>query len=173
MTLVFQYGSNCSESQINSDERLRGDAKFISIAETLGSFELAFDVWSRHRGCAAADIVSRAHGKVWGVLYEVPDHLVGRETARNSGRKSLDAVEGEGRTYKREKIRVRRDNGDVVTAFTYRAIRPQPGLKTNREYVRYIVTGLRDHGVNEEYISEVKRIAAANNPMIATEVEAL
>lgn len=35
MALVFQYGSNCSESQFNSPERLRGDAKFLAIAETL------------------------------------------------------------------------------------------------------------------------------------------
>jgi hypothetical protein len=47
MTLVFQYGSNCSESEINSGERLRGDAKFVDITETVEDFEIAFDVQSR------------------------------------------------------------------------------------------------------------------------------
>ena len=35
MALVFQYGSNCSESQINSKDRLCDDAKFVaSIAKS-------------------------------------------------------------------------------------------------------------------------------------------
>src|SRR5207237_1356444 len=49
---VFQYGSNCSVSEINSESRLRGDAKVIGIAETVEDFELAFDVWSTKRDCA-------------------------------------------------------------------------------------------------------------------------
>src|SRR5580693_8509752 len=49
-------GSNCSTSQINSNERLCGDAKFIDIARTDRDFELAFDVHSKKRGCAASDI---------------------------------------------------------------------------------------------------------------------
>lgn len=36
MALLFQYGSNCLDSQINGAERLRGDARFIGIAETGG-----------------------------------------------------------------------------------------------------------------------------------------
>jgi len=32
--LVFQYGSNCPDSQINSFARLQGDTRFVSIAET-------------------------------------------------------------------------------------------------------------------------------------------
>jgi len=67
MTLVFQYGSNCSDAEINSDRRLRGDAEFVGIAETVDDFELAFDVQSKGRGCAAADIVRMAGRKVWGV----------------------------------------------------------------------------------------------------------
>ncbi len=42
--LVFQYGSNCSDREINGNGRLRGDARFIDIAETVEDFELAFDV---------------------------------------------------------------------------------------------------------------------------------
>jgi hypothetical protein len=56
MSVVFQYGSNCLDSEINSEKRLRGDALFLDIAETVEHFELAFDVWSTGRGCAAANI---------------------------------------------------------------------------------------------------------------------
>ena len=100
MALVFQYGSNCSESQINSSKRLCGDAMFIGKA-AVEDFQLAFDVLSEHRRCAAADIVSKPGSKVWGALYTVPDYLIGRETAKAKGRKSMDAIEGEGRNYRR------------------------------------------------------------------------
>src|SRR5258708_30458424 len=76
MALVFQYGSNCLDSQINSQDRLCGDAKFIDIAETVDDFQLAFDVWSTNRKCAASDIVTSPGNKVWGALYEVPDFLL-------------------------------------------------------------------------------------------------
>jgi len=64
MALVFQYGSNCSESQINSKDRLCGDAKFVAIAETVDDYQLAFDVWSKKRGCAASDILPSPGNKV-------------------------------------------------------------------------------------------------------------
>ena len=173
MALVFQYGSNCSEGQINSKDRLCGDAKLVDIAETIKDLELAFDVWSKNRRCAAADIVRKHNEKVWGVLYEVPDFLISRETAEAHCRKSFDAIEGEGANYKRETIKVRRPNREIVSALTYIAKDPKPGLRTNTDYVRHIVVGLREHKVADEYIAKVKAIAAANNPDIAAEVEEL
>ena len=47
MPIIFQYGSNCLESEINGPDRLNGDAKFFDIAETVGDFELSFNVHSR------------------------------------------------------------------------------------------------------------------------------
>ena len=76
MASVVQYGSNCSESQFNSQDRLRGYAKFVTIAETVDVYQLAFDVWNTRRGCAASDIVASPGDKVWGVIYDVPDFLI-------------------------------------------------------------------------------------------------
>ncbi len=171
--LVFQYGSNCLDSEINGEDRLRGDAKFVGIVETVDEFELAFNVHSKGRGCAASDIVRKPGGKVWGVLYDVPDYLIDRETARAQRRKSFDAIEGESTNYKRETINVRRPSGDVIPALTYTVKDPNPELKTNIEYVRLIVCGLREHKVADEYIAKVKAIASANNPDIASELKAL
>jgi hypothetical protein len=70
MSLVFQYGSNCLDSQINGKDRLSGDAKFVGTALTVDDFQLAFDVWSIKRDCAASNIVVCPGSKVWGVLYE-------------------------------------------------------------------------------------------------------
>ncbi len=173
MALVFQYGSNCLESEINSKNRLCGDARFVDIAETVEDFELAFDVQSTGRGCAASDIVRKPGGKVWGVLYEVPDYLMGRKTAKARGRTSFDEIEGEGTNYNRQMIKVCRPSGEVVLALTYTVKYPKPGLKTNIDYVRHIVCGLREHKVSDEYIAKVKAIAAANSPGIAAEVEKL
>src|SRR5712671_6097491 len=114
MTLVFQYGSNCVDSEINGENRLRGDATFTDIAETVEDFELAFDVHSKNRKCAASDIVRKPGSKVWGVLYEVPDYLIDRETVKASGRRSFDEIEGEGTNYKRETIMVRRPSGEIA-----------------------------------------------------------
>jgi len=54
---VFQYGSNCSATRLNSRERLGGAAIPIGIAETVEEYQLQFDVWSDGNNCAAADIV--------------------------------------------------------------------------------------------------------------------
>jgi hypothetical protein len=124
--IVFQFGSNCSTNEINSDDRLRGDAKFVDIAQTEGEFELAFDVYSQKRGCATSDIVKCPGNKVWGVLWEIPDYLMSKETASARGRRSFDEIEGA--KYKRETINVRRPNGEAVEAVTYRVShRPRAG----------------------------------------------
>jgi cation transport regulator ChaC len=171
--LVFQYGSNCSNSQINSKDRLQGDARFLNIAETIEDYELTFDVFSVNRKCAAADIVRKPGGKVWGVIYEIPVYLIARESARARGRKSLDAIEGEGTNYKREWIDVRCSNGKIVKALTYIVKDPKAGLRTNIDYVRYIIGGLRERGIPAEYVAKVKTIAKVNNPDMAHELENL
>jgi hypothetical protein len=171
MSLVFQQWlySNCLDSQINSKERLLGDAKFIGIAETVDNYQLAFDVWSKTRQCAAADIVAVPDGTVWGALYEIPDYLIERQTAREKDRKSPDAIEGT--EYGRVEIDVQIANGTVARAITYRVIEPQLGLKTSHEYVGYILCGLRGPGAPEQYVQKVKRLALVNNPAIGGYIE--
>jgi gamma-glutamylcyclotransferase (GGCT)/AIG2-like uncharacterized protein YtfP len=173
MTLIFQYGSNCSESEINGEARLRGNATFVGIAETVEDCQLAFDIHSRGRECAAADIVVKPGSKVWGVLYKVPDFLIERTTAKQQGRKALDQIEGEGTNYTRRTIDVKCPDGTICTATTYTARKPGCDVPTSLAYVRLIVNGLREHGVSEQYIAEVKTIASANNPDIAADVNAL
>lgn len=135
--LVFQYGSNCLDSQINSKDRLKGEAKFFGIAETVDDYELAFDVFSKGRHCAAADIVKKPGSKVWGALYKIPVYLIERESATAHGSKSLDAIEGQGVNYERVQIKVRSPNGQTIEALTYTVSNPQAGLK-NRHRLRAI-----------------------------------
>lgn len=171
--LVFQYGSNCLNSEINGKDRLKGDAVFIGIAETVEEYELAFDVFSNGRHCAAADIIRKPGGKVWGVLYEIPECLIDRDTAKARGRRSLDAIEGQGGNYDRRDIQVQTPAGEILTALTYTVINPREGLTTSIDYVRLIVAGLRERGAPAAYIDKVKAIAAANNPVLAEDLRRL
>lgn len=170
MALVFQYGSNCSAARLNSRERLQGAAKLIGLAETVDNYQLSFDVWSNGNNCAAANIVAHGEHTVTGVLYDVPDELMRRETVP-VGRKSFDAIEGN--AYEKRSIRVKKKDGNIVDALTYVVREPARNLMTSVEYVSHIVTGLRENGAPEQYVARVKSAATANNPDIANQIKAL
>lgn len=170
MALVFQYGSNTSSKRLNSSDRLQGDAKPVGIACTKDDFELYFNVWSTRNQCAAADIVPGFGRKIWGVLYEIPDHLIRRDTAGN--RKSLDAIEGEGTNYQRMTISLKYPNDLPVKpdAVTYVVKDRKKGLQTSLLYVRHIIVGLREQKVPEEYIEYVKMRIVMNNPSLKEKI---
>ncbi len=164
MALVFQYGSNMSVARLNSEDRLAGDAKPICVARTAEPFELVFSVWSRSNNCAAADLLpSKTGRKIYGVLYEVPEFLLSRDTARRKSRKSLDAIEGEGTNYVRATIKLITHDEVTVSAITYLVKNPQANLKTSVAYVGHILVGLREHRMPEEYRQYVRSKIIENN----------
>jgi hypothetical protein len=175
MTYVFQYGSNTSIGRLNSDNRLRGDARAIGAVLTRDDFELHFDVWSTKNECAAADIISGQGRQVWGVLYEIPDYLISRETSGN--RRSLDAIEGP--SYERGPIALIHPDGTAVfeNVFTYVAIdaQRQCNIHTSLEYCRHIIAGLRDyaHQVAQDYFQYAKGRIIHNNPVLRADMKAL
>ena len=177
MALVFQYGSNTLESEINSVRRLNGRARFISIAETVENYVLVFDVFSRSadRNCATSNIVPTAERKkVWGVLYEVPDELIRRQSAPQ-GSVSLDAIEGENKNHRRQVIRVRKPNGEEVSALTYVTLRPRKRVqrKTSLKYAQLIIQGLQERRVPQPYIDQVKTIIATHSPRLAKAISTI
>jgi hypothetical protein len=169
--LVFQYGSNTSANRLNSSDRLRGDALDLGLARTEGTFELEFNVWSKNNSCAAADIRPGGSRPVWGVLYDVPDYLIRRETSGT--RKSLDAIEGP--SYERQPIVILRPNGSRLgtPVFTYRVRMPRQGLKTSLAYAAHILAGLREHGTPPDYLDYVRDRIVANNADLAESLKAL
>jgi len=80
---------------------------------------------------------------------------------------------GAGTNYERREIDVRKPDGQVVTALTYTVRDPRPDLRTDIDYVRYIIAGLRERAIPQAYIDKAKMIATANNPAIAASVERL
>jgi len=132
VTLVFQYGSNCSPTAQLGRQTPRGCGQY-GWAETIDNYQLKFDVWSRSNGCAAADLVCGGGDfPAQGVLYEVPDNLMSRDSAP-AGRRSFDAIEGD--AYVRRSIAVKRRDGTIVEAQTYVVLTPQTGLLTSADYV--------------------------------------
>ena len=145
MPLIFQYGSNCSETRLNSPDRLNGNARNPRRVQTVEDYVTAFDVWSHGNGCAASDLRETSSHHAWGVLYDIPcEWIFGR---RSDGGRTLQQIEG--RCYQPRDIRVRDENGNVieepVVTFLVIPNERRDGLWTSFDYVRFIVTGLRAH----------------------------
>ena|SRR5437867_2160762 len=166
VALIFQYGSNMSAARLNSSDRLRDDAHPIGIAYTKDNYELEFDIWSESNDCAAADIVRCTGRKIWGIVYEIPDWLISRDTA--GSRKSLDEIEGEGTNYSRLPITLCYSDCTPFrgTVQTYIGRDRRQGIKTSLKYVRHILLGLKEHKneVPNEYVQYVKDRITVNNP---------
>jgi len=164
MALVFQYGSNMSSARLNGEDRLAGNAKTICVAKTVEPFELVFSVWSNSNNCAAADLLPSKTGRsIYGVLYEVPDFLLSRDTAKQKNRRSLDAIEGEGTNYVRATIDLIANDGESLRAITYLVKNRQLSIKTSAAYVAHIFAGLREHGIPAEYFQYVRSKIIENN----------
>jgi len=159
-----------SNERLNDACRLAGDAKDIGLVRTRDRFEITFDVWSKTNDCAASNILECSGCHIWGVLYEVPDHLIDRATSGD--RKSFDAIEG--KKYRRRQIAVVWPDGTPVPdhVVTYTVREPVAGLRTSLTYVSYILRGLREHNASSDYVAYVKNRIIANNPDLATAIEA-
>jgi hypothetical protein len=172
MSFVFQYGSNLSSARLNSSTRLCGDARLVGKAITRENYEFEFDIWSKaDGGRAAADIIAGSGRKIWGVIYEIPEHLIRRETLGT--RKSLDAIEGEGANYERIIIKLDWPDGRPVeeSVITYTGLARKTGIQTTWDYAQHIITGLAEHDMPPEYRKYVvDRIIRSNpslRPMVA------
>ena len=172
VSLVFQYGSNMLYNRINCPSRLKGDAVRVGTAYTVDKFELVFDVWSKTNCCAAADIVPGSGRNIWGVLYEIPEHLIDRH--KSGSRKSLDEIEGECTNYKRVSIDVILPDGSTKSrVWTYIGKDRKKWIQTSYEYVKYIMHGLRDNKIPKEYVQYVKRQIISNNPGLEDQINKL
>lgn len=168
MAFVFQYGSNMCSARLNSVDRLAGDAKVFCVAKTVDLFDLAFSVWSRTNECAAADIVPSLVGQnIFGVIYEIPDFLISRDSAKASRRKSMDEIEGEGTNYIRQIIELEKMDGSRVKAMTYIVKDRKHGIKTSIEYAQHILDGMNENKLPEEYKRYVVSQVIANNSELA------
>jgi len=161
MAILFQYGSNLSFTRINSENRLCGDAKSLGLAYTFGKYDIGFTSWSTTNGCAAADLIRSRKRIVCGVLYEIPDYLLSRETSNQ--RKSMDAIEGP--NYRRRKIRILRKGNrkKILNVWTYTVRNRRKGIKTSKTYADFIINGLKENNAPRKYVKHIKDRIVNNN----------
>lgn len=159
-TLFFQYGSNCDAERLNAPERLDGAATNPRLAETIGEYDIAFNVWSNGNGCAASNLMPTLGRHAWGVLYDIPRDLLSGK--RTDGKKTMTEIEGP--RYEPTTITVRTDGQDIkATTFLVKKNAQRDGLWTSRKYVGHIVAGLRKNNAPRKYIEHVLEIAIATN----------
>jgi len=168
MALVFQYGSNLDVNRINSAERLGGKAIPLGVAE-LDGYKIIFNVFSKGNKCAVTNIHKKRHfigkEKIYGVLYKVPDNLLGK----------LDAIEGvNSLTYQRSNVKVkykdRSGNLSIGSAITY--VGATNGLKNFNEspykmisdkYSNFIIAGMQQFKIPRSYQAKVRAIIKEHN----------
>ncbi len=149
------------EKRINSQNRLKGTAKFVGLAIKKG-YRLCF-THTNSRGVGTADIVVDSDDYVIGCLYEIPDGLLER----------LDQIEGvPSGAYKRVEKTVTKLNDKLVEAsqpsyaVMYVVVNKEENPKTNTEYANHILRGIVTHEMGKPYFEKVKRTLTENNPSI-------
>ena len=162
MTLVFQYGSNCTSARLNGPNRLNFGARDLGQAQTVDDFDIAFNFDSKANGCAASDLIEVPGRKAWGVLY--------RLSKADFERLKRDI---EGPRYQEKPIRVVDQQGKKrnATTFVVREGERRQGLVTSAAYVSWIVYGLREHGVPEHWIAHVIEVAIETNKRAGAQAE--
>ena len=135
MSWYFAYGSNMNPARLVEDRlRPKGVAMGLRIGGRLDGWRLTFDKVARSpEGSGVGNIVIAAVGCVHGTLNEMPE----------AGLKVLDVWEGvAGGHYERRMVPVvRADDGEIVEAVTYVALKTAVGLQPTREYLGHLLAG--------------------------------
>ena len=142
----FAYGSNLFAEQMIARTGSAGDPEHRPRIAHLADHRLVFQ-HLEHGGPAYANILSPGDGVI-GVAYRCSE----------ADLEKLDVFES---GYERRPITVTDQQGEVLVAVVY-IIRPAPSVGTgipHAEYLERIVTGARQHGLPEHYISNIVAIA--------------
>lgn len=149
--LYFAYGSNIDPERI----RKRIGRIPPSQRARLPSYRLAFNKRALNGG-VHANIMQEAKQEVWGVVYQCTHEEID----------VLDQFEGvAGGHYRRERVSVKLEDGEVVDAITYvagDAFIYAEG-RPSQEYLRHIIQGARQHGLSEEYVKSIEDLASKDN----------
>ena len=142
----FSYGSNMSI------KRLRARAPSVErvAVAMLEGHALKFHKLSLVDGSAKCDAAETGNpgDLVHGVVFRISP----LEKAR------LDRAEGLGVGYKEKIVSVRLADGSTMEAFTYYAIRIEPGLKPLDWYKAHVLVGARENRLPPEYTRMIEAV---------------
>lgn len=151
----FAYGSNLDPDQME-DRGIK--VKESEIAELPG-WKLAFTIYSDPWGGGVADILPSSGEKVKGVIYTIAEDSL-KNLDRYEGRRVEDNMERG--MYRRQYIpvKVKERWETVLTYIVNRAVeyKRKVDLKPSQEYLETIISGAREHGLDKEYIENIKDI---------------
>jgi hypothetical protein len=150
MALYFAYGARMSTSEmmkVSLQARALGPAR-------LDGYRLEFNVRSREFGGGAANTIADPGGRVWGVLWDVPDSdLEAFSSYQGDDPAASHAVD----------VEVEGPNG-VVTARTL-MIDSQAGfVRPTESYLRTLHAAISAHGLPADAAKAVDRADQLPNP---------
>jgi hypothetical protein len=147
---VFAFGSNMCSGRFRAyGVSLQGAGR----AAVLPDHHLLFHKKSTDDRSGKANVAAHAGSDVWGVLHTIPDV-------------DLDILDkGEG-GYRRVRLSLRLYNNTAIDAWVYVAKKPNddPTLRPYNWYKRFLVEGAREHALPPDYIEELERIEATQDP---------
>lgn len=141
----FAYGSNMSRKRFTA--RIPS-VKAIGVAR-LECHKLCFHKKGRD-GSAKCDIVltSNHEDVVYGVIFEIADSV----------KQKLDRYEGNGRGYAEKQVHVTTEDGRILQAMTYYALRIDTTLKPYHWYKEHVLIGARENELPAEYIKMIEAV---------------
>ncbi|TPK61661.1 gamma-glutamylcyclotransferase [Mesorhizobium sp. B2-4-19] len=143
MTLVFGYGSNMDDGQM--DTRCPNREK-IGIA-VLRNYRLCFPRLSQNRGCGVSSVEPAAGGEVWGVVHRLNEADL-RSLDKSEGLRPGRGAEANG--YNRISITVEL-KGSLIEVQTYIAVATKNPPAPNIQYLTHIRNGAQQHNLPDSY----------------------
>lgn len=153
MVRVFAYGSNlCLERMLARAQHARVVAVGSVAGHALRWHKTGRDGSGKCDAWASGDEAD----VVWGAVYEMPA----------GDKRALDRFEGLGEHYDWKTVRVRtREGGDVEAGMYVAAPRwIAAGARPWRWYLDHVLAGARQHGLPEDYVAELERTPADDDP---------
>ncbi len=144
----FAYGSNLWIDQKNDRTGAIRTGTNRPCVARLADYRLAFNKLSKNWKFAA-NILPRPGEEVIGVVYRCDQDTM----------KKMDSCE---LGYDRQSVMVLLDTGEAIISITYIADAKNVTSEGHPsvEYLQKILTGARQHGLPQEYIEKVKRLAS-------------
>lgn len=149
----FAYGANMHPRQM---------AKGSPAARALGpglveGFRLSFSVYSDRWKGGAANIMPDEGGRVWGVVWEIPEDDIA----------DLDTFVGHPTFYRHDDVVVS-IAGSLETCRTYRIAHQHGFVKPDQAYLQLLRSAIREQGLPVEALDLLERAASLPYPRIDT-----
>jgi cation transport regulator ChaC len=143
---VFAFGSNMCSGRFR-DYLVAPEGK--GEAALLHGYRLCFNKKSKKDESGKANVEPHLSGKVWGVLYSIPD-------------RDLEKLDHGEVGYIRQRVVVENHAGARKEAWMYVAkpASTEQMLRPYSWYKRFLVEGAREHGLPTDYADTLERIDA-------------